>query len=119
AATHQRIRTTPYTPMSEPLATHEFARGGLDAAISFFRRTRNELRTLRMVRVSTEWVQLFDVNGDYFELRGLGYPDADVVPVLRSSDTPFDPELIHKPIAAPYKEFKTGRRYPWAADRVM
>jgi len=105
--------------MSEPLATHDFADGGLEAAIAFFRRTRDELRTLRFVRMSTDWVRLFDVNGDYFELRGLGYPDADVVPVLRSFDTPIDPERIHTPIDAPYKEFKTGRRYPWAADRVM
>lgn len=105
--------------MSEPLARHEFADGGLEAAIAFFRRTREELRTLRMVRVSTEWVQLFDINGDYFELSGLGYLDAEVVPVLKSFDTPFNPETIHVPIEAPYKEFKTGRRYPWAADRVM
>ena len=71
------------------------------------------------VRVSTEWVRLFDVNGDYFELRGLGYQDEEVVPVLRSFDTPFNPETIHQPTSSPYKEFKTGRRYPWAEDRVM
>jgi hypothetical protein len=47
-------------------STHDFVDGGLDAAIAFFRRTRSELRTLRFVRVSTAWVQLFDVNGDYF-----------------------------------------------------
>jgi hypothetical protein len=105
--------------MTEPLATREFSDGDLQAAIAFFRRTRSELRTLRMVRVATDWVRLFDVNGDYFELRGLGYPDADVVPVLKSFDTPFNPETIHEPIDAEYKEFKTGRRYPWAADRVM
>jgi hypothetical protein len=105
--------------MSEPLATHDYADGGLDAAIAFFHRTRAELRTLRLVRVSKEWIRLFDVNGDYFELRGLGYPDADVVGVLKSFDTPFNPETIHLPFAGPYKEFKTGRRYPWAADRVM
>ena len=105
--------------MTEPLATHDFVEGGVDAAIAFFRRTRSELRTLRLVRVSTEWVQLFDVNGDYFELRGLGYSDAEIIPVLRSFDTPFNPDSIHVPIASPYKEFKTGRRYPWAADRVM
>ena len=105
--------------MTPPLATHDFSEGGLDLAIAFFRRTRTELRMLRLVQVSTDWVRLFDVNGDYFELRGLGYPDADVVPLLRSFDTPFDPERIHLPIDAPYKEFKTGRRYPWAADRVM
>jgi hypothetical protein len=39
--------------------------------------------------------------------------------VLKSFDTPFNPETIHAPFAGPYKEFKTGRRYPWAADRVM
>lgn len=105
--------------MSQSLATHEFKDGGLDAAVAFFRRTRQGLRMLRLVRVSTEWVRLFDINGDFFELRGLGYLDAEIVPVLKSFDTPFNPETIHAPIEAPYKEFKTGRRYPWAADRVM
>ena len=38
---------------------------------------------------------------------------------LKSFDTPFNPESIHAPTDGPYKEFKTGRRYPWAADRVM
>jgi hypothetical protein len=104
---------------TEPLAKHEFSDGGVEAAIAFFRHTRSELRALRFVRVSTDWVRLFDVNGDYFELRGLGFGDADVVPVLRSFDTPFDAERIHTPIDAEYKEFNTGRRYPWAADRVM
>jgi len=105
--------------MKEPLATHDFSAGDLEAALAFFRRTRSELRALRLVRVSTQWVRLFDVNSDYFELRGLGYSDADILPVLKSFDTPFNPRTIHDPIDAPFKEFKTGRRYPWAADRVM
>lgn len=105
--------------MKEPVATHDFSDGGLDSALAFFRRTRDELRTLRKVRVSTEWVRLFDVNGDFFELRGLGYQDDEIVPLLRSFDTPFNPDTIHQPISPPYKEFKTGRRYPWAEDRVM
>lgn len=105
--------------MTEPLATYDYSDGGLGAAIAFFQRTRGELRTLRMVRVSTDWVRLFDVNGDFFELRGLGYGDAEIVPVLKSFDTPFNPATIHEPVKTAYKEFKTGRRYPWAADRVM
>jgi hypothetical protein len=105
--------------MTQPLASHDFAEGDLEAALAFFRRTRAELRTLRKVRVSTDWVRLFDVNGDYFELRGLGYPHPDVVAVLNSFNTPFDADTIHEPTAEPYKEFNTGRRYPWAADRVM
>ena len=105
--------------MNEPLATHDFADGGLEAALAFFHRTRDELRTLRRVHVSTESVRLFDVNGDFFELRGLGYPDPNIIPVLKSFDTPFKPEVIHDLVDAPYKEFKTGRRYPWSTDRVM
>ena len=105
--------------MTEPLATHEFADGGLEAALAFFRRTRAELRMLRRVRISREWVRLFDINGDYFELRGLGYLDPEIVPVLNSFNTPFDPESIHDATDQSYKEFMTGRRYPWAADRVM
>jgi hypothetical protein len=105
--------------MSSPLAAHDFTDGGLEAALAFFRRTRAELRALRMVRVSMEWIRLFDINGDYFELRGLGYVDADVIAVLNSFNTPFDHESIPEPVKAEYKEFKTGRRYPWAADRVM
>jgi hypothetical protein len=50
--------------MTEPLAIHDFTNGGVEAAIEFFRRTRSELRTLRLVRIATDWVQLYDVNGD-------------------------------------------------------
>ena len=105
--------------MTEPLASHDFTDGGLDAALAFFRRTRAELRMLRRVRISTDWVRLFDINGDYFELRGLGYLNPEIVPVLKSLNTPFDPDTIHDATDEPYKEFNTGRRYPWAADRVM
>jgi len=105
--------------MTEPVATHDFADGGLEAALEFFRRTRSELRDLRKVQISTEWIRLFDINGDYFELTGLGYIHPEVVPVLNSFNTPFDPDVIHKPVQAPYKEFLTGRRHPWAEDRVM
>ena len=38
---------------------------------------------------------------------------------LQSLNTAFNPETIHNPIEAEYKEFDTGRRHPWAEDRVM
>src|SRR5687768_326673 len=65
--------------MSEPLATHDHVAGELSAALVFLKRTRAELRTLRKVRVWRERVQVIDVNGDSFELRGVGYADAEVV----------------------------------------
>jgi hypothetical protein len=105
--------------MSTPLATHDYTPGDLSAADQFVRRTRWELRELWMVRVYRDRYQIIDVNKDHFEIRGIGYPDADIVPLLRLVNAAFDPATIHDPTDAEYKEFLTGRRFPWAHDRVM
>jgi hypothetical protein len=105
--------------MTAPLATHDYAPGGLDAAVEFVKRTRAELRQLRRVRVARDRLQIFDINGDYFELRNIGYPDADIVPLLRMINTAYNPQTLHEPTQAKFKEYDTGRRYTWAQDRVM
>ena len=105
--------------MTEPLATHDYTPGGLEAALEFVKRTRSELRTLRKVRLWKDRLHIIDVNKDYFEIRGIGYGDADVIPLLRNINTAFDPKTIQNPTEAEYKEFDTGRRHPWAEDRVM
>jgi hypothetical protein len=105
--------------MAEPLARHDYTPGGLEAALEFVKRTRSELRQLRKVRVWQDKLHIIDVNKDCFEIRGVGYPDADVVPLLRAVNTAFDPQKVHEPTELEYKEFDTGRRHPWAEDRVM
>ena len=105
--------------MSVPLAIHDYTPGGVEAALAFLKRTRFELRELRMVRVWKDRLQVIDVNKDLFEIRGIGYGDADIVPILQNINTNFNPETIHESTTDDYKEFKTGRRYPWAYDRVM
>jgi hypothetical protein len=105
--------------MTEPLATHQFTAGQLEAALEFLKRTRWELRILRKVHVWKDRLHIFDINSDYFEVRGVGYPDADIVPLLTAVNTAFNPETIHNATELEFKEFKTGRRYTWAHDRVM
>ena len=68
--------------MTAPLAVHEYRQGGMEAALEFLKRTRAELRMLRMVRLGKESFRVFDINGDSFEIRGLGYPDPAVIPLL-------------------------------------
>ncbi len=102
-----------------PLAVHDYAPGGLEAAREFLKRTRAELRELRRVRLWRDRMQVIDINKDAFEIRGLGYPDADIVPLLRMINAAFNPQTLHDPIEAEYKEYDTGRRYTWAHDRVM
>jgi hypothetical protein len=105
--------------MTEPKAVHDFIPDGLAGAVEFLKRTRSELRSLRRVRLWKDRLQVIDVNKDYFELRGIGYADADILPLLRLVNTGFNPQTIHDPTTAEYKEFDTGRRHPWAEDRVM
>jgi hypothetical protein len=105
--------------MADPLATHDYADGGLEEALEFIKRTRAELRALRKVRVWKDRLHIIDVNKDVFEIRGIGYGDRAVVPLLRAVNTAFNPQTIHQPGAGEYKEFDTGRRRPWAEDRVM
>jgi hypothetical protein len=105
--------------MAEPKAIYEFAPNGVEPALEFLKRTRNELRELRMVRVFKDHWHIIDINGDYFEMRGIGYADVDIVPLLRNLKTAFNPQTIHSPISGEYKEFKTGNRRCWAEDRVM
>lgn len=105
--------------MSTPRATHDYAPGGLQAALEFLKRTRSELRPLHKVRVWKDHVHIIDVNKDYFEIRGIGYLDPDIIPLLQNINTAFNPDTIHAPIEAEYKEFGAGKRYPWAYDRVM
>jgi hypothetical protein len=62
---------------------------------------------------------VFDVNGDSFEVTGLGYEQPCIVEALDSINAAYDKRQIHTPTDRPYKEFLTGRRYPWAQDRVM
>ncbi|MCH2126395.1 MAG: hypothetical protein MK165_16515 [Pirellulaceae bacterium] len=103
----------------QPRAAQHYNEGEIESILEFLKRTRNELRELRKVRVWPDRVQVFDVNGEYFEIGGLGYPSEDITELLRAIGTNFKPEFIHQPINAPYKEFKTGRRHCWAEDRIL
>ena len=103
----------------EPVARYEYASGCLEQALEFLKRTRSELRTLQRAKVWTDRFQVLDVNGDYFEITGVGYPDPSIVPLLEAVQATFKPESIHQPAPGSFKEFRSSRRYPWAADRVM
>src|SRR5262249_1794346 len=92
---------------------------GLAGALEFLKRTRNELRMLRWVRVWKDRFQVIDVNHDSFEVRGVGYRDADIVPLLQNLNTAFNPETIHNETDAEYKEFGAGKRARGPHARVM
>lgn len=105
---------------SEPLARFVFGVDGeVPEALEFLKRTRNELRMLRLVRLWPDRFQVLDVNGDAFEIEGLGYRDPRVVAVLDNVNAAYKRDRIHDEFSGEYKEFKAGRRHAWAEDRVM
>jgi hypothetical protein len=104
---------------SAPLATHHHQSGNLDQTLEFLKRTRSELRQLRCVLAGRSCVRVCDVNGDEFEIVALGYADDDIVPLLKSLSAAYDPQTVHLPAQAEFKEFRLGRCHPWAEDRVM
>jgi hypothetical protein len=101
------------------IATCDFDPDHSHEVFEFLKRTRFELRSLRMVRLWKDRLRIFDINGDYFEIRDLGYLDELITDVLDNVNTAYKRDRIHDVINGDYKEFMTGRRYPWAADRVM
>ncbi|REJ89389.1 MAG: hypothetical protein DWQ34_06625 [Planctomycetota bacterium] len=104
---------------SEERPVVDYTPGKIDEVHAFIRQMRYRFRTQRMVRVWTDRVEVFDVNADAYEIRGLGYPAEEIVQVLDALNAVYRKEAIHEPTENPYKEFKTGRRYTWANDRVM
>ncbi len=103
----------------EPKAVHEYEAHDLDGVFEFLKRTRDELRALRRVRVAPDWLRIIDVNRACFEIRGLGYASPEIIDVLDNLKVAYKRELIHEPVDAVYKEFKTGKCDPWAEHRVM
>lgn len=101
------------------LATHTFQAGDLPAALQFLKRTRSELRALRLVRIWKDKLHVIDVNNDTFEIQGIGYRDPDIAPLLDALNTAYNPRTLREPVQDEFKEYSTGRRYPWAQDRVM
>src|SRR5579883_1287693 len=82
--------------MTTPLASHDYRPGEVAAALEFLKRTRWELRQLRWVRVWKDRMHVVDVNRDVFEIRGIGYAEPDIVPLLRMVNAAYDPETIHQ-----------------------
>src|SRR3569623_3272996 len=95
------------------VASFGFKSGGLEEALEFLKRLRSELRMVRKVRVYRDRVQIVDVNGDWFEIEGLGYPDAEIVPVLSAVNAAFKRESIHRPTADVFLVFCVGWCFVW------
>jgi len=105
--------------MSDAKASHEFSSGTLEDALVFLKRIRAELSTPRKVHVWPDRLGVFDVNGDWFEVCGVGYESPEITGLLDAVNAVYRKDSIASPFGREYKEFATGKRYAWGVDRVM
>ena len=105
--------------MPDAMASHEFSSGTLEDALVFLKRIRSELSTPRKVHVWPDRLGVFDVNGDWFEITGVGYESPEICELLDAVNAVYRKDSIGNPFGREYKEFATGKRYAWGVDRVM
>ena len=105
--------------MPDAMASHEFSSGTLEDTLVFLKRIRSELSTPRKVHVWPDRLGVFDVNGDWFEITGVGYESPEICELLDAVNAVYRKDSIGNPFGREYKEFATGKRYAWGVDRVM
>ena len=105
--------------MPDAMASHEFSSGTLEDALVFLKPIRSELSTPRKVHVWPDRLGVFDVNGDWFEITGVGYESPEICELLDAVNAVYRKDSIGNPFGREYKEFATGKRYAWGVDRVM
>ncbi len=70
-------------PVTEtPKASWPHDLAAIDETVVYLKRTWCELSGLAMVRIWTDRLRVYDVNGDCFEVTGIGYGDAQIVKLL-------------------------------------
>ena len=107
------------TRRTAPLAVHDYARAAWTPPWTFLKRTRAELRLLRMVRLGKDLLHVYDVNKDFVRGPRHRLPRRRRGAALAERQHGLQPRDDPRPTDAEYKEFDTGRRHPWAEDRVM
>ena len=53
-------------PATQPIAVFDYEPGGLNELFEFLKRTRNELRSIRKIHISTTFLRVIDVNAVEF-----------------------------------------------------
>tara|TARA_B100000029_G_C17465157_1_gene920008 strand:+ start:254 stop:580 length:327 start_codon:yes stop_codon:yes gene_type:complete len=102
-----------------PRASYNYADGTLEESLVFLKRIRSELSIPKKVQVWPDRFGVFDVNGEWFEVLGIGYLSPEITELLDAVNAVYRKDSIAKPFSREFKEFPTGKRYAWGVDRVM
>jgi hypothetical protein len=80
---------------------------------------RRGFNTANRVRVERGRTTIIDINRDEFVVEGLGYGDANLIPLLRDLGAAFDPQELHRvsPDDPTAREFPLSRAWAWGAER--
>ena len=75
----------------------------------------NELQGYNVERAQQQAAEIYDITTQVLQIAS----DEEITTLLDAVNTAYKRDRIHMETTDEYKEFKTGRRYCWAQDRVM
>src|SRR4051812_19972065 len=85
-----------------------------DAVRQILRAQRRSYNTANRVRVEAGRTIIIDINKDEFTIEGLGFGDANLVPLLGALGASCDPKEVERMNrASPSREFSLSRVWAW------
>ena len=80
---------------------------------------RRGFNTANRVRIERGRTSILDINGDSFVVEGLGYGDENLIPLLESLGTAFNPKELRRlgREESTTREYPLSRAWAWGAER--
>ena len=90
-----------------------------DAVRRILQAQRRGFNTANRVRVEATRTIIIDINKDEFVIAGLGFGDANLLPLLANLGAACDPKVVEKlDTSSPPHEFSLSRVWAWGAERT-
>jgi hypothetical protein len=99
--------------------TYRYDPGDPDVIRKILLAQRRGFNTANRARVERGRTSILDINGDAFVIEGLGYGDANLVPLLQSLGAAFNPQELRRlgPDESVTREYPLSRAWAWGAER--
>jgi hypothetical protein len=101
------------------LSTYAYRADEPDAIRNILRAQRRGFNIANRVRVEAERTIIIDINKDEFTVEGLGFGDANLLPLLGALGAACNPqELARLDKSAKPREFSLSKVWAWGAERT-
>ena len=106
-------------PQEAAITVYRYTPAEPDAVRQILKAQRRGFNTANRVRIERDRTVIIDINKDEFTIQGLGFGDANLLPLLGALGAACDPQEIHRlDGSSPPREFSLSRAWAWGAERT-